>query len=549
MVRVHVDANPIRAVDGRQAGAAVVGRDIMGQKHMEQHLRDSEDHLRRVIEAMHVFVGVLTPDGIMVECNAAPIQAAGLRREDVIGVHFGNTFWWGHSEESRARIRSDITRAAAGESVRYDAPVRVRAPDGTATLIDVDFALTPLRDGKGRVTHLIPIGIDISARTRAEAALRDADRQKDEFIAVLAHELRNPLAPVRAAIGALRAHHVDDPVVVRCHEIIDRQVSHMARLLDDLLDVTRLAHGTLVLRRRHVRLSAVLDAAVEMVRPLVDGRRQTLVVDAIDPSITIDGDDTRLSQVFGNLLSNAARYTPDEGRIQVSGSLEGERVTVVVQDNGVGIDPTMRQRIFDPFNQQGDARDRRDDSLGIGLALTKRLVELHGGHIAVSSDGLGRGSSFSVTLSAFVEPSQPEDGAATVPPATTAQVQRVLVVDDNTDAADTLAMLIEALGCDVRTAYDGEVALKTADVFHPELVLLDLGMPGLNGQSVCQRLREGTSGAGVVIAAVTGWGQDEDRRRTRAAGFNHHLVKPVDPEVLARLVRNPRVPPAPAGIA
>lgn len=384
-------------------------------------------------------------------------------------------------------------------------------------------------------------------RLRLMTELREADRRKDDFLATLAHELRNPLAPIRTAAGVLRRRAESDPMLRKCRDIIDRQVSHMTRLLEDLLDVARLTRGALTLQRQPRRLRDVVDVAVEMTRPVMDDRGHTLAVADIDPTLVLDADETRLAQILANLLHNAAKYTGRGGRIAVDVTRAAGTVVVRVSDNGIGVDPALQQRIFDPFTQVATDRDHGDGGLGIGLGLTRRLVEMHGGTIAVESAGVGQGATFIVSLPLGVRAvdghtSPGADAAGQEDSTGTAVRWRVLVVDDNVDAADTAAMLLEPT-CDVRTVYDGDSALHEARRFHPHLVLLDLGMPGLNGQAVCQELRRESWGPQVVIAAVTGWGQDEDQRRTRLAGFDHHLVKPVDPDTLLQLVRDLSRPP------
>lgn len=390
-----------------------------------------------------------------------------------------------------------------------------------------------LPDGRhGVVCHFY----DLSERQRVANELREADRRKDEFLAMLAHELRNPLAPIRTAVGILQASQVHDPVAARCRDIIDRQVGMMSRLLDDLLDVSRLSHGRLLLQDQLLALDRVLATAIETSRPLFDQRRQTFAAD-IDAGLVVRGDATRLTQLFANLLNNAAKYTPDDGRISVRACRDGDHAVVRVRDTGVGIAPEMLERVFDLFTR-ADERDPRSDGLGVGLTLARQLAEMHGGRLTVASEGPGHGSEFAVWLP-VTAPSEGEEleigGRSAVASRASA---RILVVDDNVDAADTTAMLLEDLGCDVRAVYSGEAAVAMAAAWHPTVVFMDLGMPGMDGFAAGERLRSLPNGGDLTLVALSGWGQARDRDRSLRAGFDQHLTKPVDPEILRQLVRD-----------
>jgi len=384
---------------------------------------------------------------------------------------------------------------------------------------------------------LYSVGVleDITERKLADQTLREADRRKDEFLAMLAHELRNPLAPIRTAAGLLRGREVADPLVARSHEIIDRQTTHLARLLDDLLDVSRLSRGTLTLQCREVRLAQVLDDAIQTVLPLLDARGQELQIEQTDQPIVLDGDPDRLTQVFSNLLNNAANYSGPGAAIELRVHVDGETASVSVRDTGIGIAPHMLDRIFDLFTQGGAAGDRVPGGLGIGLSLARRLVEMHGGTIAAQSEGLGHGAAFTVRLPG----ARPGAPARAIPREQPMQMElikrRVLVADDNVDAADTVAMLLTASGCDVRTVYGGAAAVEEAERFRPDLVFLDIGMPDVNGNEACLRIRSQPWGSTMALVAVTGWGQEDDRQRSALVGFDEHLVKPVDPDSLIQL--------------
>jgi signal transduction histidine kinase len=368
--------------------------------------------------------------------------------------------------------------------------------------------------------------------------LKEADRRKDEFLALLAHELRNPLAPIRNSLHALQLAGADPAVAARARDMMERQVGHLVRLVDDLLDVSRIMRGKVELRREEVELAAVLARAVETARPLVEAGRHDLTVDLPPEPIRLDADAVRLAQVFGNLLANAAKYTEPGGRIRLSVEAHGPEFVVRVRDTGIGIPADMLARVFDPFVQTDAARNKSQGGLGLGLALVKSLVELHGGAVAAHSAGPGLGSEFVVRLPATGSPDRGPRGADRGPrPGADARTTRnVLVVDDNRDAADSLGTLLRLKGHGVRVVYDGPAAVAAAAEYPPDLVLLDLGMPGMDGYEVARRLRQMPAFRGRTLAAVTGWGQEADRRRTREAGFDHHLVKPIDPAELSALL-------------
>ncbi|HEX7446528.1 MAG TPA: ATP-binding protein, partial [Pirellulales bacterium] len=367
--------------------------------------------------------------------------------------------------------------------------------------------------------------------------LREADRLKDEFLAMLAHELRNPLAPIRNTLYILKQPSSDESLARQVLDIAERQVHHMARLLDDLLDVSRISRGRIELRKEPLDLTAVVNRSVEALRPLFEQGRHELTVSLPPSSLRVEGDATRLEQVLTNLLNNAAKYTDAGGRIWVTIERQGNDAVVRVRDSGVGIAPDMLPRVFDLFVQAERRLDRSQGGVGIGLTLVRKLVELHGGRVGAHSEGVGRGSEFVVSLPAMAERGQPNGEASDGDDARPMPKRKVLVVDDNPDSADTLALVLRLAGQDVRTAYDGAAALAAAEEFRPDLVLLDIGMPGMDGYQVAQRLRKDLDFRDQVLVALTGWGQDEDRRRSEEAGFDRHLVKPIETKVLMELLR------------
>jgi two-component system CheB/CheR fusion protein len=389
---------------------------------------------------------------------------------------------------------------------------------------------------------------EVAGRKRLEQELQrraeelaDADRRKDEFLAMLAHELRNPLAPIRNAVHIMKLVAPADANLERARDVIDRQVQHLARLVDDLLDVSRITRGKIRLHREPVELAATLSRAVETSRPLLDARRHRLTVTLPPEPVLVEGDATRLAQVLANLLNNAAKYTGEDGAIGVRVEREGDEAVVRVRDNGSGIPAELLPRVFDLFTQGDRSLARSEGGLGIGLTLVKRLVEMHGGSVTGHSDGPGHGSEFVVRLPALERSRAPAPGDAAG--SGRPMPRRVLVVDDSEDAAESLATVLRIGGHEVCTAYDGPAALRTAEAFRPEVVLLDIGLPGMDGFEVGRRLREQTGMRRALLVAVTGYGQEEDRRRAEQVGFDAHLVKPADLSALERLLAGPEGKP------
>jgi signal transduction histidine kinase/ActR/RegA family two-component response regulator len=377
----------------------------------------------------------------------------------------------------------------------------------------------------------------VALQRKMQDALTESDRRKDEFLATLAHELRNPLAPVRNAIHILRARMPPTPELHWARDVIDRQVTQMTRLIDDLMDVARITRGTFELRTSHVALDEVIRVAIETSRPVIDASRHELTVRLPTEPVYLDADVIRLAQVFSNLLNNAAKYTPSGGRITVTAERDTDSVTVAVEDSGMGIPPPMLMQVFEPFTQLDRSLTRSQGGLGIGLALARRLVEMHGGTVQAHSEGPGKGSRFVVQLPVSMhqgirQPATAEGRG----PAPARGLQRVLVADDNSDSATSLSMLLNDAGYDTRTASDGVQALQTAADFRPDIALLDIGMPKLNGYELARRIRDQAWGRDVLLIAVTGWGGADHRQQTTDAGFDHHLTKPVDPAALTRLL-------------
>jgi PAS domain S-box-containing protein len=412
--------------------------------------------------------------------------------------------------KSRLRVLGAMTFAIAGSGRVYE-PNDVRAAEDLAsrTVIAMENA------------NLL-------------ATLREADRRKDEFLAMLAHELRNPLAPIRNAAQILRLQGSSGQDLLWSADVIERQVHQMTRLVDDLLDVSRITRGKIELRKEAVELASVVRSAVEASRPLIEKWEHQLTVVVPPEPIRLEADATRLAQVLSNILTNAAKYTDQGGHIRLAVERLGDEVLVRVKDDGIGIPKDALPRIFDMFTQLPGSLDRSEGGLGIGLTLVRRLVELHGGAVEARSEGPGKGSEFIVRLPIARDAARLREPS--VGDLTGVAPRRILVVDDNRDAAESLGMLLEMIGNEVRLAHDGLEAVTAAAEFRPDVVLLDLGLPKLNGYEAARAIREGTGGDGVLLVALTGWGQEEDRRRSRAAGFDHHLTKPVDFEALRKLL-------------
>jgi signal transduction histidine kinase len=399
--------------------------------------------------------------------------------------------------------------------VRFDVPVRVAGD----LRMWIDFQLAPLRDGDGRITHLIPSAMDITARRQAEAALREADRRKDEFLATLAHELRNPLAPIRTGLDLLLRGH-DDPRVLA---MMNRQLTHLVHLVNDLMDVSRISRGKITLHKEHLDLAEVIRSALEMSEADVSRGERRLSLSLPPEPLPVEGDRVRLVQVFANLLHNAAKFTGEDGRIWVQAERRAEQVQVRVGDDGIGIAPDSLAQVFEPFSQ---VQNGRSGGLGIGLSLVRALVEMHAGTVAAQSEGPGRGAELCVSLPLSAGTAAPAGAGAAAAPAV-APGRRVLVVDDNRDIAESLRDLLTLLNADVRVAYDGAEAIRICREWLPTHVLMDLGMPGMDGYETARRLRADHPERSFRLVAISGWGQDEHRQRAQAAGFDRHLVKPV----------------------
>jgi PAS domain S-box-containing protein len=430
-----------------------------------------------------------------------------------------------------------LTSWQAASAERHVWSYEQRLSVGRADERWVHVMASPILGEDSRLMGHVGTVEDITPRKLTEQRLRDSDRRKDEFIAMLAHELRNPLAAITSALVISRTPGMESRREWST-QVIARQAQHLSKLIDDLLDVSRVTLGKIQLHLERVDAAAVLARAFEAIHATFEGKHQQLDVELDGAPLWVDADPTRLEQVFVNLLGNASKYSDEGSRVQLTARTDGAWVVVRVRDQGIGIEPALLPRIFDLFAQADSGLDRSKGGLGIGLSLAQRLIDLHGGHIEAQSSGLGQGSEFSVSLPVAGLDVEAATGTATrgEDPSAASHGTRVLIVDDNIDAADALGFILEGAGYRVLTAHDGEAALRMAHDHHPAAALLDLGLPRLNGYELAERLRAEADGKGLLLVAVSGYGQQQDRERSHAAGFDHHLVKPVDHDALLELL-------------
>ena len=570
---ISLTVSPIRNGEGRVVGASKVARDVTERKRAEAELRKQTERLRLLWEAASVLLTTDQPDAMMrgLFARLAPhfgldtylnfmVSEAGdaLRLESCLGI----------PEEAARSIRQlEFGQAVCGTVAQTRQPItatHIQQSDDPRVQLARRFgirayACNPLLAG-GRLLGTL----SFASRTRDTfdpdeldflrticryvtvayerlgliRELREADRKKDDFIALLAHELRNPLAPIRNGLQVLRLSGGDAEAATQARCMMDRQLSHMVRLIDDLLDISRINRNKMELRRTRVLLADVIASAVETARPLIDEAGHELTVALPGRPVFLDADLTRLAQVFSNLLTNSAKYTEHGGHIWLTAERRLGEVIVSVRDSGVGIPHASMENIFDMFSQVDRSIERSTGGLGIGLALVKALVEMHGGHVQAESAGEGKGSTFTVTLPAAADRADPAPSSTASSKAVAGR--RILVVDDNQDGAESLATMLKLLGNEVRTAHDGVAAVEVAGEFRPEVILMDVGMPKLNGLEATRRIRAQAWGRDMTIIALTGWGQENDKERSREAGCDGHLVKPVDLPDLEKLLADSR---------
>ncbi|WP_313632729.1 hybrid sensor histidine kinase/response regulator [Massilia timonae] len=522
--------SPVRDEDGTVAGMFCACVEMTGEVLAQRYREEENERLVTLFEQAPGIIAVLRgPDHVFEITNRSYLQLVGHRAlvgkavRDALPEVQGQGFF---------ELLDHVYRTGQ-PFVGHAVPLRVqRDPNAPLEERFIDFVYQPIHDQHGKVSGIFVEGSDVTARKRIEDELRAANRQKDQFLAMLAHELRNPLAPITTAAQLLQRGQMDAPGIQRASDIIARQAQHMTSLVNDLLDVSRVTRGLVTISKEALEMREIVHEAVEQVRPLIDARGHALQCEIAASPLRVEGDRTRLIQVVSNILNNAAKYTAAGGSLVLSARIESGLVRVAVRDNGQGIDPPILPYIFDLFIQAERTPDRSQGGLGLGLALVKSLAVLHGGRVEAHSAGLGKGSEFVVYLPCLAEAPEVSPPPLDVQPRG-ARGLRVLVVDDNVDAAQMLATLLEMNGYEVSIAYDGKGALASAVQAPPDVALLDIGLPDIDGHELARRLRAMPETTQAVLVALTGYGQVEDQRRAYKAGFDHHMAKPAD---LAKLL-------------
>ncbi|HEY7114929.1 MAG TPA: PAS domain S-box protein [Thermoanaerobaculia bacterium] len=526
-----VAITPVHDDEGQISGYFKITRDLTERRKAEMSLRESEERFRLLVDGVLDYaIFMLTPEGNVDTWNQGAQRLKGYKASEIIGKHF--SVFYPPDAIASGKPAWELRQAIEQGRIE-DEGWRIRK-DGTRFWANV--LITALRGEDGRLRGFAKVTRDLTERRQIEK-LQEIDHQKNQFLAMLAHELRNPLAPMRTALHIVGNAEAPPEHVARGREIAEHQVAHMSRLLDDLIDVSRIGEGAIELRRETVDVASLIVSAVQRARHLAQERQLELSVDGIEGSLFVEADPTRLDQVLNNLLTNAAKYTDPGGRIGVSAQREGPDAVLRVRDTGIGIDASMVPRIFDLFVQAERRVDRSVGGVGVGLTLVKKLVEMHGGSVEARSSGPGKGSEFIVRLPCVAPRAAPSPARAAESRRERRTPLRVLIADDNPEAADALGMLLEMDGDAVRVAYDGVSALRGAETFRPNAVLLDIGMPGLDGYEVARRMRASEATRDCLLVAISGWGTPEDRKRSFDAGFNHHLVKPFDLGALDSLLR------------
>ncbi len=538
--------------------------DLIERKQAEDALRRSEARYRNVFQTVQV--SIWEEDFSEVKLAIDALKAAGvsdfrgyfaehpdfvakaIRSVRILDINDATVKMFGASDKRQlldsldtifvpetAGVFAEELLAIAEGRTFFEADEVLRSLQGERLEVQVSIVFPAPHESFDRVLVTV---MDITERKKAEQGLREADRRKDEFLATLSHELRNPLAPVRQAAKLLQSPQLSERDAHWARDVIDRQVAVMGWLLDDLLDMSRISSGKLELRKEPVDLASVVESALELARPLIDAKQHILHTELPAEPLWLEADPLRLAQIISNLLTNAAKYTDSKGEIRLRACREGKELAVHVSDNGIGISAEMLPKIFEMFSQAAPMLERTEGGLGVGLALVHGFAALHGGSIQARSEGLGKGSEFTLCLPLGAVSGnrlQKQPAAADVGPVTG---RKVLVVDDNRDAAETLSTLIRLYGCEVRTSFNGSEALEVAEIFQPDIALLDIGMPGLNGYEMAQQIRQRLWGKRTRLIAITGWGQEDDKRRAIAAGFDYHLRKPIDSDSLRSLLQN-----------
>ncbi|HEX5732493.1 MAG TPA: PAS domain S-box protein [Blastocatellia bacterium] len=512
-------------------------RDITERKRAEEALRESEERYRGIVNQSIGGIAETDATGRFTTVNNRYCKITGYAREELLNLRMQEIT---HAEDLPRNL--ELVEKLVGEGTPFEIEKRYVRKDNS--IVWVHNSVSAIRDASGGVQSLVAVSIDITERVRLERqaqeqseALADLNRRKDEFLAMLSHELRNPLAPIINAVHLLRHQRDDNPIQQQARAIIERQAGQLARIIDDLMEVSRITTGKIKLHLERLDIRGIVEHAVESVRPLIDQRMHELSVSLPDEPIWLYADAARLEQVIVNLLNNAAKYMDKGGYIWMSVGQEGDEAVLRVRDTGIGILPEILPRIFDLFTQADLSLDRSQGGLGIGLTVVQRLVGMHGGTVEANSAGVGKGSEFIVRLPVAPSParqSEPSSIETAEPPGAR---WRVLVADDNVDSANVTVLLLRELGHEAQVAYSGATALEAADEYQPNLVLLDIGMPEMDGYEVARRLRQHPQLRNAWVVAITGYGQESDRQRSKEAGFDYHLVKPVGAQKLQELLR------------
>lgn len=520
-------------------------------RRAEKAVRAQSELLRVTLHSIGDAIVATDAEGVITFINPIAQELIGWNEAESVGKPLASLF---HivNEETGEPSESPVAKVmASGRIAGLANHTLLISRDGTRRPIDDTAA--PILDEDGQFVGVVLVFRDISERRRLEHELQqrsqdleERDRRKDEFLAMLAHELRNPLAPIANTLQVLRLQFGKQPDIERAGAMMARQLNHLVRLVDDLLDVSRITRGKLELRRQRLNLAALVGRTVDSVRSLMDERQHRLQIDMPPEALRLEGDPDRLEQVLANLLNNAIKYTPPGGNIHLSAAREGEEVVVRVRDSGIGIRAEALPRLFEMFQQADRVPGRLSEGLGIGLTLVRSLVEMHGGSVSASSAGPNRGSEFVVRLPALPSEVGSPAPVSIAPPPSPVRPLRILITDDNLDSAESMALLLAAMGHETRTAHDGAQALQVLDTFSPEVIFLDIGLPhGLDGYELARRIRHRPGFEKKLLVAMTGYGQDEDRQKSKAAGFDHHLVKPAALDDINRLLA--AVPRSPTG--
>jgi PAS domain S-box-containing protein len=527
----NVVITALRDESGKLLGFSKITRDLTERKLHEEALRQAEERFRLLVEGVVDYaIFMLDPDGVVTSWNAGAQRIKGYARDEIIGQHFSRFY---ADEDIEAGKPWEELATARREGRAEDEGWRLKK---SGERFWARVVVTPLHDASGHLRGFAKVTQDLTDR-RSIQSLQDAAKELNEFIATLAHELRNPLAPIRTAVEVMAKVAGSDPAQQAMRDTIDRQSAQLARIVDDLIDIARVTRGAMSIEQAPVDMTEAVRRAVETAAPAVEAGRHRLDIELPPEPLIVNGDLHRLTQVLANLLNNAARYTPQAGRIAVWARQEDGWSVIQVSDNGRGIEPGMLERIFHMFVQGRAALEKIGAGLGVGLALARRIAEAHGGTLQAASEGENKGAQFTLRIPLLRRPAAQADAAAQGP-AKPMLAKRILVVDDNVDAAVTLALLLKSLGHETCAVHDGLQALRMTVEFRPDVVLLDIGMPGLDGYEVARRLRALKRERPLRIIAVTGWGQEADRTRSREAGFDVHLVKPVDPTLLTSVLGN-----------